>query len=157
VGGSGDGGIDVEARRGAEYVVIQCKRYKTGNKVGSPQVRNFIGSLHVARANRGYLVTTSSFTEPAIQDAQKERAVDLVDGDGIVQWWAECEMGPFKNLSLPKEPTYPPPPQPGPLPKPSRLGPLGFTVRQWTIFALMAEIVFGVWAYLIALVLRQAA
>lgn len=75
VGGSGDGGIDGIIRQdalGLTTIYIQAKRYADTNKVGDPEIRNFIGSLDSHGANLGVFITTSSF-QPAAERATAPR------------------------------------------------------------------------------------
>ena len=71
VGGAGDGGIDGIIsldRLGLEKVYVQAKRWQ--NSVGRPDVQAFYGALAGQRANKGVLITTSTFTARAIQFAR---------------------------------------------------------------------------------------
>lgn len=85
-GGAGDLQADVTAvAPDGAAVVVQCKRYAPGNKVGSPAVQSFIGMATVHhRAARGMIVTTSSFTQPAAELARRHR-IELVDGEALVR------------------------------------------------------------------------
>lgn len=81
IGGSGDlcadlAGYDAQGRS----VVIQCKRYTPGNKIGTPEVQTFIGMMAVHhRSEVGVFVTTSAFTQPAI-DLARRHQIRLIDG-----------------------------------------------------------------------------
>ena len=86
VGRSGDGGIDGIIRQdplGLTNVYIQAKRYADTNKVGEPEVRNFIGSLDSRGANLGVFITTSSFQPAAEKTAARYRHGKIVLIDGI--------------------------------------------------------------------------
>jgi restriction endonuclease Mrr len=89
VGHSGDEGIDIELRlksRGQlTRAVAQCKRYQ--GSVGQPIVRGFFGSFS-GQAIEGYLVTTSTFTRPAIAWAST-RPIRLIDGAALLRWTEE--------------------------------------------------------------------
>jgi cell division protein FtsL len=69
---SGDYGVDVVAKRGAEVIAIQCKRNSEGNLVGNRTVAMLAGAMqHVrTRATRGIIVTTSGFTRQAAHQAE---------------------------------------------------------------------------------------
>ena len=84
-GGSGDLMADVVARtRGGGHVVVQCKRKAPGQRVGSAEMQKFIGMISVHHeADEGIFVTTSEFTQPAIDLAERHGIV-LVDGDLLV-------------------------------------------------------------------------
>lgn len=77
-GGTNDEGIDLECRGKNlnEIIIVQCKRYH-GN-VGVPTVRDFYGVITHCRASKGFIVTTSDFTKPAINFA-KGKPIELVD------------------------------------------------------------------------------
>ena len=62
VGGSGDKGADLRLRRRDGLVaVVQCKYHKQG-LVGSPELQKFLGTIHHTRSQKGFFVTTSTFT-----------------------------------------------------------------------------------------------
>lgn len=81
VGGAGDLGADLVGRdRNGRSVVVQCKRYAPGSRVGSPAVQSFIGMQATHhRAERGLFVTTSGFTAPAVALARRH-GITLIDG-----------------------------------------------------------------------------
>jgi restriction system protein len=84
VGKSGDGGIDGvidQDRLGLDRVYIQAKKYAPDNAVTEPEIRAFSGSLGAAKANKGVFVTTSYFTQPARNFAERHPfRVVLIDG-----------------------------------------------------------------------------
>jgi HJR/Mrr/RecB family endonuclease len=87
VGQTGDQGIDIELRAVGQSgqqlrYVAQCKRYS--GTVGQPIVREFYGSF-VGQAEAGYLITTGSFTQPALDFAQG-RPLHLIDGTNLMRW-----------------------------------------------------------------------
>ena len=80
----GDHGVDVYATKFVEGQlenwVIQCKCYSPKNKVGPKIVRELIGSLsHYEEPTKGMIVTTSSFTAGAMEEA-KHAGIKLSDG-----------------------------------------------------------------------------
>lgn len=86
VGRSGDGGIDGVIRQdalGLTNIYIQAKRYADTNKVGDPEIRNFIGSLDSRGANLGVFITTSSFQPTAERTAAGYRHGRIILIDGI--------------------------------------------------------------------------
>jgi restriction system protein len=82
VGRAGDGGIDgiiKEDKLGLDFVYVQAKRW--ANTVGRPIVQAFAGSLEGVRARKGVLITTSYFSQDALEYVQKiEKRIVLVDG-----------------------------------------------------------------------------
>lgn len=85
---SNDCGVDGFARHGDGLMIAQCKRNAADNKVGRPTVQQFKGVIEENDALRGYIVTTSSFTEEAMQSASMSDRIVLVDIDALVQWHA---------------------------------------------------------------------
>lgn len=79
-GGPGDLAADITCRDAkGRSVVIQCKRYAPGARVGSRDIQAFIGMLSVHhQADRGIFVTTSEFTPPATKLA-RQHDVELID------------------------------------------------------------------------------
>lgn len=64
-------------------VAIQCKQYDTAN-VGEAQIRDFIGSMYLQKAEYGIFITTSYFTPQARAMAvQGDRPVTLIDGQAL--------------------------------------------------------------------------
>ena len=84
VGGPGDLAADIRCRdEGGRAVVVQCKRYQPGNRVGSREIQTFIGMMAVHHgADQGIFVTTSDFTGPARKLAG-EHGIALIDGDAL--------------------------------------------------------------------------
>jgi restriction system protein len=96
-GRSGDGGVDGKGimRLGgllSFHVIFQCKRYR--DTVGVSHVRDFRGAM-VGRADKGLLVTTGNFSQDAIREATRDGApaIDLIDGDQLVDKLKELELG----------------------------------------------------------------
>ncbi len=94
VGRSGDGGIDGVIsldRLGLEKVYVQAKRWQS--PVGRPDVQAFYGALAGQRANRGVFITTSTFTQQAIDFAGSVERIVLVDGTKLADLMIEYEVG----------------------------------------------------------------
>ncbi|MEU7282699.1 restriction endonuclease [Streptomyces sp. NPDC045431] len=96
VGGAGDLGADVVATApDGRRVVLQCKHYGPGNKVGSQDLQRFGGTCFaVHEADVAALVTSSDFTEPAAEYAAQcgivccdRAALDAwTEGTGPAPW-----------------------------------------------------------------------
>jgi hypothetical protein len=85
-GKSGDHGIDIVAQSGNDKIVGQCKRYHPGKKVGNADLRNFIGAMSYARAQKGWFITTSTFSEEAKRYASAYPGVlILLDGNDFAR------------------------------------------------------------------------
>ena len=96
-GQSGDGGVDGKGimRLGgllSFHVIFQCKRYR--DTVGVSHVRDFRGAM-VGRADKGLLITTGNFSKDATREATRDGApaIDLMDGDQLVDKLKELELG----------------------------------------------------------------
>jgi len=102
-GGSADGGIDgfgtLEINPFVSFkVLFQCKRYAESNLVGRSQVGDFRNAM-IGRAEKGIIITTSSFTNAAVIEANREGApkVELVDGAKLVEMFQRVELGVKKR------------------------------------------------------------
>ena len=94
VGRSGDGGIDGVIsldRLGLEKVYVQAKRWQAS--VGRPDVQAFYGALAGQRANRGVFITTSTFTQQAVEFAGSVERIVLVDGAKLAELMIDHEVG----------------------------------------------------------------
>ncbi len=65
-GGTGDGGIDLLATRGAETLAVQCKRYAESAAVSAAQVRDLYGAAVATGSTRAALVTTGRVSRAAV-------------------------------------------------------------------------------------------
>lgn len=94
IGDDGIDGIISQDRLGLENVYIQAKRFTSGS-VGSPDIRNFIGSLALQGVNKGVFLTTSRFSESAIRTANdsKQQKIVLIDGKELAELAIEFDLG----------------------------------------------------------------
>jgi restriction system protein len=111
-GGSADGGIDgygtLEINPFVSFrVLFQCKRYAKGNLVSRAQVGDFRNTM-IGRAEKGIIITTSGYSNAAIQEANREGApqVELVDGDKLVDMFYRVELGVSKRTVYDVDPSY---------------------------------------------------
>lgn len=88
VGGANDLGADVVAvAPDGRTVVLQCKRYGGTNKVGSQELQRFGGTCFAVHgADVAAVITTSDFTEPAVEYA--DRCGILCFGHPALSNWA---------------------------------------------------------------------
>jgi restriction system protein len=97
VGKSGDHGIDGvidQDSLGLDRVYIQAKKYAKDNPVSEPEIRAFSGSLGAAKANKGVFVTTSSFTLPAQDFAERHPfKIALIDGERLTALMIRYNVG----------------------------------------------------------------
>ncbi|MCC9168144.1 restriction endonuclease [Pontibacter harenae] len=96
-GGSHDGGIDgygvLEVNPFVSFkVLFQCKRYK--GSVSRAQVGDFRNAM-IGRAEKGIIMTTGTFTNEAIKEANRDGApqIELVDGQKLISMFEKVELG----------------------------------------------------------------
>ncbi|MFH1957724.1 MAG: restriction endonuclease [bacterium] len=96
-GSSHDGGIDgygtLEINPFVSFkVLFQCKKYK--GSVSRSQVGDFRNAM-IGRAEKGIILTTGSFTNEAIKEANREGApqIELVDGEKLIKMFEKVELG----------------------------------------------------------------
>lgn len=104
VGGTGDAGIDGVIsldRLGLEKVYVQAKRWQS--TVGRPEIQAFYGALAGQHANKGIFITTSAFSQQAVDFAKSVERIVLVDGQTLAGLMMDNEVGVnAQHLSLPK-------------------------------------------------------
>ncbi|MFC5531267.1 restriction endonuclease [Cohnella yongneupensis] len=83
---SGDGGIDLIAYSKEPIFkgkyLVQCKRWNAS--IGEPVIRDLYGVVLSENANKGIVITNSTFTEKAIEFANNKN-IELIDGSLLVQ------------------------------------------------------------------------
>ncbi len=84
LGQSGDDGVDGVIDQdplGVDQIFVQAKRYAEGNNIGAGAIRDFYGALSLKRAHKGIFVTTSAFSQPAVDTARGLGSrIVLIDG-----------------------------------------------------------------------------
>ena len=97
LGRSGDDGVDGVIDQdplGVDQVYVQAKRYAPGNAVGARDIRDFFGALNLKRASKGIFVTTSSFTQSAIDTTRGlGQRIVLIDGHRLAQLMIRYNVG----------------------------------------------------------------
>lgn len=98
-GRSGDGGIDGHGVLRMNplisfRVLFQSKRYKPKVSVTPGHVRDFRGAMS-GRADKGIIITTSTFTIEARREAVRDGVapIELVDADGLVNLFEQFRIG----------------------------------------------------------------
>lgn len=106
-GRSGDSGIDghgvLQMGRLISFpVLFQCKRWQ--NPVGASVVRDFLGAM-LGRADRGLIITTSTFTTAAREEVSRNGVppVDLVDGHALAENLRELKLGVKEVVAVDQE------------------------------------------------------
>ena len=88
-----DGVID-EDRLGLDRVYVQAKRYAGTTTVGRPEVQGFVGSLVGLGASKGVFVTTSGFSQHAVDFVRHlSQRVILIDGKRLADLMIEHNVG----------------------------------------------------------------
>lgn len=71
--------------------------------MGRPDIQAFYGALAGHRANKGVFITTSSYTQAALDYAQSIERIVLIDGRRLAELMIDCEVGvSVRPLKLPK-------------------------------------------------------
>ncbi len=81
LGQSGDDGVIDQDPLGVDQIFVQAKRYAEGNNIGARAIRDFYGALSLKKAHKGIFVTTSAFSQPAVDTARALGSrIVLIDG-----------------------------------------------------------------------------
>lgn len=80
---SNDGGKDLVMYKGTDTYYVEVKRYAKSNSVDRPLIQKLVGACHPAKA-KGIFVTTSKFTQGAINEAYRSN-VRLIDGQEFIK------------------------------------------------------------------------
>jgi len=81
LGQSGDDGVIDQDPLGVDQIFVQAKRYAEGNNISAGAIRDFYGALSLKKAHKGIFVTTSAFSQPAIDAARGLGSrIVLIDG-----------------------------------------------------------------------------
>ena len=98
LGKSGDGGIDgviKEDRLGLDVIYLQAKRWE--GTVGRPEIQKFAGALQGQRAKKGIFLTTSNFSNEAIEYAKFiDTRIVLIDGETLAGLMIDAGVGVTK-------------------------------------------------------------
>lgn len=104
VGGAGDGGIDGVIsldRLGLDKVYVQAKRWQ--ENVGRPSLQAFYGALAGQKAKKGVFITTSGYTQQALDFARSVEGIVLIDGQRLASLMIDCELGvSARSVKIPK-------------------------------------------------------
>ena len=92
VGGSGDGGIDIIAKKDNKKYIIQCKDWNS-NKANPDDVSRLHSAVYREQVDKGIFVAVSGFTTQAMAEFDKESKMELVDGQGIIDLYKKANQG----------------------------------------------------------------
>lgn len=95
LGRTGDEGLDGvirEDKLGLDVIYVQAKRWQ--GSIGRPVIQAFVGALQGARASKGVMITTSTFTAEAQRYAEGvSPRVILVDGRELAELMLDHDVG----------------------------------------------------------------
>ncbi|WP_208422585.1 restriction endonuclease [Latilactobacillus fragifolii] len=89
---SGIDGIINQDALGTSTVYIQAKRYQVGNNVGRNEMQAFFGALSGYGSDRGVFITTSDFSNGAIEYARNQHIV-LINGLQLSDLMLQYQVG----------------------------------------------------------------
>jgi len=89
VGGTGDHGIDIKMKNEGKEYFVQCKHYL--DSIGEPAIRDFYGAITSAYAEKGFFITTSDFTDPAIKFAEENPRIELINGEKLAELYKNAK------------------------------------------------------------------
>ena len=99
---SGDGGIDGVIKDKFGYVKMCIQAKKWSRPVGAEVVQTITGAAFINKAEKSVLITTSSFTKRAREDAEKAQNLKLIDGDQLVELMISSKIGiTYKTYTVP--------------------------------------------------------
>lgn len=87
-------GIIKEDKLGLGVVYLQAKRWQKGSIVGRPEIQKFVGALAGQGAKKGIFITTSSFSQEALNyRPRNDTSIVLIDGQKLVDLMYEYNIG----------------------------------------------------------------
>lgn len=93
-----DGGVDVGATKRGVSVGIEVKQYNESSSVGRPIVQKCVAASQQYGYSKAAVVTTSYFTEPAVESVQQFRSrsisVELYDGEKVINELEQSSIEP---------------------------------------------------------------
>lgn len=94
---SWDKWIDINLIKDGEKQIVQCKRYK--KKIGTPIIRDFIGTMNLSQVQKWYIVTTSDFSFEVVNMLNDKRHdIRLIDINTLIR--LQKTMNDWEKASL---------------------------------------------------------
>lgn len=85
IGQACDRGVDILATNvEGELELIQCKRYREGNNIGSTPIQRVDSYMRSRNAKKAWVVTTSDFTKEGKDEARITHVL-LVNGKELIK------------------------------------------------------------------------
>ncbi|WP_330949049.1 restriction endonuclease [Virgibacillus sp. MG-45] len=95
---TGDGGKDILIYKDNFFAIAECKRL-TKSKVTRPQIQKFHSAIMDCKAEKGYFITTSDFTNQAISYVI-DKPIYLVNGERLIHLIEEITSGGIIDYQL---------------------------------------------------------
>lgn len=98
---AGIDGIISQDPLGLDRIYLQVKRYDPSQKIMSPTIREFVGSLMNAQGDRGVFITKSTFSSGAVDVADRVNArIELIDGPRLAALMVRHAVGVRPETSV---------------------------------------------------------
>ena len=91
-----DGGYDLILHKNNEKSIVECKCYALRHSIGRPLIQKLVGANQQAQADRMIFITTSYFTDEAVEYA-KEVSVELINGENLMKCIKDVYKDDSKN------------------------------------------------------------
>lgn len=96
--GGADGGIDLLLKKDGQIVLVQCKKWNSGN-VGAPVVREMFGLMQHHQASGVKIICAGRFSKDAVTFAQG-KDIELVDGEALMNLIGDIQRGEVAAADL---------------------------------------------------------
>ncbi|MFZ1290217.1 MAG: restriction endonuclease [Melioribacteraceae bacterium] len=96
-------GIIKEDKLGLDVIYVQAKKWE--GSVGRPEIQKFVGALAGQGANKGIFITTSTFSNDALNYIPRnDTKIVLIDGKKLADYMIEFNVGVtiIKNFEIKK-------------------------------------------------------
>jgi restriction system protein len=85
-------GIIKEDKLGLDVIYVQAKKWE--GSVGRPEIQKFVGALAGQGANKGIFITTSTFSNDALNYIPRnDIKIVLIDGKRLAEYMIEYNVG----------------------------------------------------------------
>lgn len=93
---TGDGGKDILIYKENFFAVAECKRYGPKTKVSRPDIQKFHSAMIGCKAEKGYYITTSEFTNHAISYVL-DKPITLINGIKLINIVQDVALNKFDS------------------------------------------------------------
>jgi len=98
LGGPGDEGVDGvihQDQLGLDKIYVQAKRYRESGPISRSDIQSFVGALSGKKASRGVFITTSRYSQDALEFAANLTGfnVVLINGEQVAQFMIRNRVG----------------------------------------------------------------